>query len=76
MDVSTLQLAGLLAVGSAMIITLYDMGAALKPVACAECPHCRAAAAAEAREQDRLRREYAQRVGLPTNDDEDDRKIG
>lgn len=76
MDASTLQLAGLFALIGAMVITLYEMGVSLKPVACAECPHCRAIAADEAREQDRLRREYARRVGLPENDDEDDRRIG
>jgi hypothetical protein len=68
-----LQLIGLAALG-AMLITLYEMGSALRPVACPECGHCRALAESEAREQQRLAREYARRVGL--GDDDDDRTIG
>ena len=74
MDVSLLPL-GLLALLVAMGLTTYEMGSALKPASCAECPHCRALADAAAREQDRLQREYAHRIGL-LDDDEDDRKIG
>jgi hypothetical protein len=74
MDVSMLQPLGLVALAGAMIITVYEMGTSLKPASCAECPHCRAIAAAEALEQERLRSEYAKRVGLPDGD-EDDRKI-
>ena len=70
-----LPLTGLFALAVAMIITLYEMGAALRPTTCPECSHCRAVAEAEAREQERLSREYARRVGLPDEDD-DDHRIG
>jgi hypothetical protein len=73
MDGSMLQILGLVALVGAMIITLYDMGAALRPATCAECPHCRSLAEAKAREQERLAREYSARVGLP--DEDDDRRI-
>lgn len=58
----------------AMIVSLYDMGASLRPARCAECSHCRTLAAEEARRQERLSREYARRVGL--DDEDDDRRIG
>lgn len=74
MDGSILQPLGLVALVGAMFLILYEMGASLKPVVCAECPHCRARAEADAREQDRLAREYARRVGL--DDEDDDRTIG
>jgi hypothetical protein len=74
MDPTALQPLGLVALIGAMAITLYDMGSSLKPATCAECPHCRARAAADAREQERLAREYAKRVGL--EDEDDDRTIG
>ena len=76
MDVSTLQPIGLAAVVGAMIITLYEMGAALRPVTCPECPHCRAIAEADRREQERLASDYTRRAGLSDKDDSDDRKIG
>jgi hypothetical protein len=75
MDGSMLQLVGLVALVGAMIITLYEMGASLRPAMCPECPHCLALAEAEAREQERLSREYAKRTGLSDKDD-DDRRIG
>lgn len=75
MDGSLLQPLGLAALVGAMIITLYEMGAALHPTACPECGHCRAIAETDAREQERLAREYARRIGLPDEDD-DDRTIG
>ena len=68
-----LQPLGLVALAGAMVMTLYEMRTALRPLACPECPHCRAVAEAEAREQERLSREYAKRVGL--SDDDDDRRI-
>lgn len=74
MDGSILPLAAI-SLAAAMLITLYDLVSSLKPVACAECPHCQALAAADAREQERLGREYARRVGLDDQDD-DDRAIG
>jgi hypothetical protein len=74
MDLSIMPL-GLIALVAAMAIVLYDMSRSLKPAACAECSHCRAVALAEAREQEQLNREYARRIGL-RDDDEDDRKIG
>jgi hypothetical protein len=46
MDGSMLQILGLVALVGAMIITLYDMGAALRPATCTECPHCRSLAEA------------------------------
>jgi hypothetical protein len=75
MDGSLLQPLGLAALVGAMILTLYEMGSALRPVTCPECSHCRAIAEADAREQERLAREYSRRAGLPDHDD-DDRKIG
>ncbi|HLO36569.1 MAG TPA: hypothetical protein VK194_10820 [Candidatus Deferrimicrobium sp.] len=66
-----LQPIGLVAIAGAMLITLYDMGSALRPSTCAECSHCRAIAEADAREQERLAREYTRRVGLPDEDDDD-----
>jgi hypothetical protein len=74
MDGSMLPILGLVALVGAMIITIYDMRAALRPATCAECPHCRSRAAAEAVEQERLAREYSAKVGLPEEDD-DDRRI-
>ena len=68
-----LQILGLVALVGAMIITLYDMRTALRPATCAECPHCRSLAAAEAREQERLAQEYSARIGLPEDDDENRR---
>lgn len=76
MDGSLLQPMGLAALVGAMIITLYEMGAALRPAACPECSHCRAVAEADAAEQDRLAREYARRTGISGTDDDDDRMIG
>jgi hypothetical protein len=75
MDGSMLQLLGLGAVVAAMIITLYDMGASLRPATCPECAHCRALAETDAREQERLARDYARRAGLPDKDDDDHRRI-
>jgi hypothetical protein len=75
MDGSLLQPFGIVALVGAMIITLYEMGAALRPVTCPECHHCRTLAAEAAREQERLAREYAKRIGLSDKDD-DDRTIG
>jgi hypothetical protein len=74
MDGSMLQILGLVALVGAMIITVYDMRSALRPATCAECPHCRNRAEAEALEQERLAREYAASIGLPDKD-EDDRRI-
>jgi hypothetical protein len=75
MEAAYLQPIGLIALAGAMILTLYDLNAAMKPETCSECPHCRAIAEADAREQEELRREYARRVGLADKDD-DDRRIG
>jgi hypothetical protein len=75
MDGLMLQQIGLVALIGAMVITLYEMGASLRPVSCSECQHCRDLAEASARDQERLAREYARRVGLPHEDD-DDRRIG
>jgi hypothetical protein len=75
MDGSMLQPMGLVALVVAMIVTLYEMGAALRPVTCPECRHCQERVADEARVQDQLAREYARRNGLD-NDDKDDRRIG
>jgi hypothetical protein len=73
MDPTLLQPLGLVAVVVAMIVTLYEMGTALKPATCPECTHCRTIAEEEARTQERLAREYARRVGL--EDEDDDRRI-
>jgi hypothetical protein len=76
MDGSMLQPLGLAALVGAMLITLYDLGASLKPVDCPECSHCRARAEADARQQAELGREYARRVGLDDPEDDDGRRIG
>lgn len=77
MDGFVFQPVAVIALAGAMILTLYEMGASLRPATCPECSHCRMRAEADAREQDRLRREYARRVGLPDRDDDDDhRPIG
>jgi hypothetical protein len=73
MDGSLLQQLGLGALVIAMIVTLYDMGASLRPASCPECRHCRDRAEEDARRQEALSREYARRHGL---DDDDDRRIG
>ena len=73
MDGSILQV-GLVAVVGAMLLMLYEMGAALRPVACPECSHCRARAEADRLEQERLAREYARSINLP-DDEDDDRRI-
>jgi hypothetical protein len=70
MDGSILQL-GLVAVIGAIILTMYEMGSALRPVACPECCHCRARAEAERLEQERLARDYARRLNLPRDDDDE-----
>jgi len=70
MDGSIMPL-GITALVAAMLITMYDMASSLKPVTCAECPHCQAIADADRREQERLSREYARRVGLDDRDDDD-----
>jgi hypothetical protein len=74
MDGLMLQQVGLAALLGAMVITLYEMHLSLRPASCPECDHCRGLAEAEARDQERLAREYAERVGLPDKDD-DDRRI-
>jgi hypothetical protein len=74
MDGSILQV-GLAAIFCAMILVVYEMGAALRPVTCPECSHCQARRAADEREQQMLAREYAKRAGLD-HDDDDDRRIG
>jgi hypothetical protein len=74
MDGSILQV-GLAAIFGAMILVVYEMGAALRPVRCPECSHCQAREAADEREQQMLAREYARRAGL-RDDDDDDRRIG
>lgn len=72
MDGSILQV-GLVAVVGAMILMLYEMGSALRPVACPECTHCRAREEADRLQQELLAREYARRVHLPEDDDDADR---
>jgi hypothetical protein len=72
MDGSILQVA-IVAVIGAMALTTYEMGSALRPVACPECSHCRARAEADRLEQERLAREYARRMNLPGKDDDSDR---
>jgi hypothetical protein len=66
---------GLGALVGAMILTLFGMKTAFGPATCPECSHCLALAEAEARDQERLAREYSKRIGLPEQDD-DDRRIG
>ena len=75
MEASILPGVGLVALVVAMIVTLYDMAASLRPATCAECPHCRQLAAEDARRQELLAREYAQRHHLPDPDDDDHRRV-
>ena len=75
MEGTMLQSLGLGALVVAMIVTLYEMRASLKPVDCPECPHCRQRAEEDARKQETLAREYARRNGLDSEDD-DDRGLG
>jgi hypothetical protein len=70
MDGSILQL-GLVALFGAIILTMYEMGSAMRPVACPECTHCRARAEADRLEQERLARDYARRMNLPREDDDE-----
>jgi hypothetical protein len=72
MDGSVLQV-GLIATMAALVLTMYEMGTSLKPVTCPECSHCRARAEADRLEQERLARDYARRMNLPH--DEDDERI-
>lgn len=74
MDGSILPI-GLLALVAAMVVMLIEMGSSLRPVACPECTHCRARKAADEREQERLAHDYARRVGLG-DDEDDDRRVG
>jgi hypothetical protein len=64
---------GLLAVIGAMILMVYEMGTALRPITCPECTHCRARNEADRLEQERLARDYARRMNLPDDDDRSDR---
>lgn len=73
MDGSLLPVS-LIALAVALVVTLYDMTASLRPATCAECSHCRARADDEARKQEALGREYARRLGI--DDEDDDRRIG
>jgi hypothetical protein len=73
MDGSLLEPLALAALVVAMIVTLYDMRASLRPAACPECRHCRKVAEQETVLQERLAREYARRNHL---DDDDDPRIG
>jgi hypothetical protein len=75
MDISILPGLGLVALVVAMIVTLYDMSASLRPVSCPECPHCQQIAAEDALKQEQLAREYARRNHLPDPDDDDRRRL-
>ena len=75
METSVLGTIGLGAIIVAMFVTLYDMGASLRPAACPECRHCRDRAEEEARVQERLTRKYAQRNNIDIDED-DERRIG
>jgi len=68
-----LQPLGIGALAVAMILTLYEMGASLRPAVCSECPHCRQRAEEEARLQEQLSRDYARRNGLDIDDDDERR---
>ncbi|HEY8438859.1 MAG TPA: hypothetical protein VIK65_09635 [Candidatus Limnocylindrales bacterium] len=74
MDGSMLQTAGLVALGVAMVLTVYDLRASLAPETCSECAHCRERAEVERLRQEQLSREYARKHGLDHEDD--DRRIG
>ena len=73
MDGSLLQV-GLVAAIGAMVLTMYEMGAALRPVSCPDCPHCKARAIEEAQQQEVMAREYARRMGLDDEDSDRDRR--
>ena len=69
-----LQVAGIVALAVAMLVTIYDLRLSLAPETCSECAHCRARIQAEAQLQEQLAREYARKNGF--DQDDDDRRIG
>ena len=75
MDLVSLQPIVLAALAVAMLLTAYEMRVSLRPVACAECPHCRAAAHERRQRERELEAWYAQKHGLDADED-DDRRIG
>ena len=75
MDTLLLQPIVIVALAVAMVITAYEMRASLVPASCAECPHCRAAAAERERRDRDLETAYARQHGLD-RDEDDDRTIG
>jgi hypothetical protein len=75
MDQTALMPMALVAVVVAFIVTAIDMRLSLAPESCAECPHCRARAAAAAEAQREVDRAYARANGLEPDED-DDRRIG
>jgi hypothetical protein len=75
MDVSMLGPLALFALLVAVVVTAYEMHAALNPASCPECSHCTALALERERRDRELDTWYAQRHGLDTKDD-DDRRIG
>jgi regulator of sirC expression with transglutaminase-like and TPR domain len=75
MDQTTLLSMALVALAVAIIVTAIEMRLSLAPVACPECLHCRARAAAEAARQRELDQAYASLHGLD-GDEDDERRIG
>jgi hypothetical protein len=75
MDIASLQPIVLLSLFVAMVLTAYEMRSSLKPVSCAECPHCQSLARERAQQDRELETSYARRNGLD-GDEDDDRRIG
>jgi hypothetical protein len=75
MDSLFMQPFMVVALAAAIIVTAYEMRAALEPARCPECPHCLAAAREREAQQRNLQEQYARRNGLDGGDD-DDRMIG
>ena len=73
MDTGILQL-GLFATVVAMILTLYELRAALAPASCDECPHCRQIETERRRRDEELQRSYAREHRLDPGDDEETRR--
>ncbi len=71
MELGSLAPMALIAIFVAMLVTAFEMRAALVPPSCPECPHCQAAAAERERRDHELQAWYARQNGLDGKDDDD-----
>lgn len=70
MELASIQPIVLGALAVAMLLTAYEMRVSLRPAACAECPHCRAAAHEREQRKRDLDAWYANHNGLDGEDDD------